>query len=193
MLWDQYGYDYGESGYAGNRASSVQLLCSPQGNIHPPLPDMLPTVGHRIGIDLAPVDVRDDTAIRWLRALIWPEHIDRARLLEQAIQIARLDPPSIVAGNAADLLPQVLLTVPSETTLCVYHSYTLNQCPIPTREKILDRLLKFSEERDLFRISLEWYSGQAQPHLELFSYQKSTMKSEVLAYCESHGRTIEWL
>lgn len=192
MLWDKYGYDYAAAGYAGNRESLVQLLCIPQGSIYPPLPDVLPIVGYRIGIDLAPIDVRDDTAIRWLRALIWPEHNDRAELLEHAVQTARLGPPSIVAGNAADLLPQVLSTIPSETALCVYHGYTLNQCPQPVREKILDRLLEFAQERDLFRVSLEWYSGQNAPHLELFSYQKGIMTGERLAYCESHGRTIEW-
>jgi hypothetical protein len=193
MLWDKYGYNYGDTGYAGNRESPVQLLCSPQGNIHPPLPDILPTVSDRIGIDLAPIDVQDDTAIRWLRALIWPEHIDRAKLLEQAIQIARYDPPSIVAGNAADVLPQILSTIPPATVLCIYHSYTLNQCPQPVREKILDHLKDFAQGSDFFRISLEWYSGQNKPHLELFSYHKGIMKSELLAYCESHGRTIEWL
>jgi hypothetical protein len=193
MLWDKYGYDYGESGYAGNSESPVQLFCIHQGNIHPPLPDTLPTVSYRIGIDLAPVDVRDDIAIRWLRALIWPEHTDRAHLLEQAVQIARLDPPSIVAGSAVDLLPQILPTVPLETVLCVYHSYTLNQCSGPIREKILKYVEEFALEKDLFRISLEWYSGQHQPHLELFSYQAGIMSSELLAYCESHGRTIEWL
>jgi hypothetical protein len=193
MLWDKYGYEYEESGQAGDVKSSVQLLCIPQGNIPPPLPDGLPMVGYRIGIDLAPIDVRDDSAIRWLRALIWPEHIDRAVLLERAVQLARLDPPSILAGNAAHFLPQILPMIPSETALCVYHSYTLNQCPQPIREKILDRLLEFSKERDLFRVSLEWYSGQDQPQLELFTYKEGKAKSELLAYCESHGRTIQWL
>lgn len=193
MLWDKYGYDYERSGYAGNSESPVQLFCIPQGNIPPPLPDRLPTVVYRIGIDLAPIDIWDDTAIRWLRSLIWPEHTDRANLLEQAVQIARLDPPSIVAGNAADLLPQIFRAIPLGTVLCVYHSYTLNQCPEPVREKILAGLMDFAQEKDFFRVSLEWYSGQNQPHLELFSYEEGTVKSELLAYCESHGRTIEWL
>lgn len=193
MLWDKYGYDYGKVGYTGNIESAVQLECISLGEISPPLPDPFPTVSYRLGVDLAPIDIRDDTAIRWLRALIWPEHTDRARLLEQAVQIARPDPPSIVAGNAADLLPQVLPTIPEDTTLCVYHSYTLNQCPQPVRGKILDSLEEFARERELYRISLEWYSGQTQPHLELLSYDEGSVKSELLAYCESHGRTIDWL
>jgi hypothetical protein len=99
----------------------------------------------------------------------------------------------MVAGNAADVLPQVLKTIPAEPMLCVYHSYTLNQCPRPVRENILACLDEFSHERDFCRISLEWYAGQDQPHLELFSYHAGRVQSEVLAYCESHGRTIEWL
>ena len=193
MLWDRYGYNYKEAGYVGNRESHVQLSCTPRGNIHPPLPNGMPTVAYRIGIDLAPIDVRDETAIRWLRALIWPEHMDRAELLEQAVQIARLDPPPLVAGNAIDVLPQILPAVPVDTVLCVYHSYTLNQCSKPVREKILEILQIFSQERDLFRISMEWYSGQYQPHLELFSYREGNLENELLAYCESHGRTVEWV
>jgi hypothetical protein len=57
----------------------------------------------------------------------------------------------------------------------------------------MENLLAFAQTRDLFRISLEWYAGQAQPHLELISYQSGAMESELLAYCESHGRHIEWL
>lgn len=193
MLWDKYGYTYGDGRYTGDSESPVQLVCNSQGNFHPPLPETLPLVNYRIGIDLAPIDIRDDTAIRWLRALIWPEHTDRARLLEKAIQISRYDPPSIVAGDAADLLPQILSSIPPAPVLCVYHSYTLNQCPQHIREKILNHLKDFAQRRDFFEISLEWYSGQNQPHLELFSYQKGTVNVELLAYCESHGRDIEWL
>lgn len=193
LLWDKYGYDYGEAGYVGNREATVQLTCLPQGNFLPPLPAMLPRVVYRRGIDLIPIDVQDETAIRWLRALIWPEHTDRVNLLERAIQMARLDPPAIVAGNAVDLLPQLLPNVPSEAALCIYHSYALNQCSKQVREKILERLMDFAQERDLFRVSLEWYSGQKQPQLELFSYRAGQAESELLAYCESHGRKIEWL
>ena len=193
MPWDRYGYSYEDAGYTGNRASPVQIACIPEGQVPPPVPDFLPIVSCRVGIDLAPIDIRDEQAMRWLRALIWPEHIDRARLLELAVQVAREDPPSIVAGDAAQVLPQVLSTIPPETVLCVYHSYTLNQCPAPIREKILEHLRGFSQEKDLFEISLEWYSGQNQPHLELFSYKAGKVKRELLAYCESHGRTIEWL
>jgi hypothetical protein len=117
----------------------------------------------------------------------------RAFGLEQAVQTAHVEPLSIAAGDAADLLPQILPAIPSEAAACVYHSYTLNQCPALTRESVLKCLEDFARERELFRVSLKWYSGQNLPHLELFTYRGGIMESELLAYCESHGRTIEWL
>lgn len=171
----------------------AQLSCIPQGNLRPFLPSALPTVAYRTGIDLAPIEVRDEKAILWLRALIWPEHIDRAHLLEKAVELARLDPPTIITGDASILLPDVLSHVPTDSVLCVYHSYTLNQCPAPTREKIIEHLSTFAQERNFYRISLEWFSGQEQPHLELFTYGGGNAEYELLAYCESHGRMIEWL
>ena len=41
--------------------------------------DALPEVVWRGGVDLNPLDVRDDDAMRWLETLVWPEHDDRRR------------------------------------------------------------------------------------------------------------------
>ena len=119
MLWDRYGYDYGTVGYVGDRASPVQLHCQLRGEIVPPLPKVIPTVSWRMGIDLQPIDVHDEEATRWLRALIWPEHQDRAQRLEAALAMAQQHLP-IVAGDAVNHLPEVLANVPADTTLCIY-------------------------------------------------------------------------
>ena len=36
------------------------------------------------GLDLNPIDVRDPDATLWLRALVWPDEVGRAELLQQA-------------------------------------------------------------------------------------------------------------
>ncbi|WP_428503231.1 DUF2332 domain-containing protein [Roseateles sp.] len=43
----------------------------------------------RLGVDLAPVDVQDEAAVRWLRACLWPHDRARARRLDQALAQAR--------------------------------------------------------------------------------------------------------
>jgi hypothetical protein len=193
LLWDRYGYDYGAAGRAGDVASPVQLVCEVRGGILPPIPPVLPAVSYRLGIDLKPIDVRDEAATRWLRALIWPEHRDRARLLERAIGMARQDPPPMRAGDLLDLLLPALEEAPGDAAVCVYHSYTLNQCPRTTGEQLDLLLAGFSRNRDVDRISLEWFSGQQQPHLELYSYRRGAVQRTLLASCEAHGREIEWL
>jgi hypothetical protein len=192
MLWDRYGYDYGVAGYVGDRESPVQLHCEPRGDILPPLPNAIPTVSWRIGIDLNPLDVHDEHAVRWLRALIWPEHRDRAQRIEAAIAMTRQHPLPIVAGNAVDRLPEVLAQVPSEATLCIYHSYALNQTPGPVRERIFAQIAEFAQARELFRVAEEWYAGMSQAELELFCYRNGEVLREKLAECEGHGRWIKF-
>jgi hypothetical protein len=153
----------------------------------------MPLIESRIGIDINPIDVENPDQVRWIRALIWPEHTDRAALFENAITVARGNPPHIIAGNAAEVLLSAAETAPLDTTLCIFHSYTLNQCPEHIHQKIVRNIEEIAKSRDVFRISLEWYGGQKQPQLELYSYTGNHTGHELLAYCESHGRSLEWL
>jgi hypothetical protein len=153
----------------------------------------MPVIESRIGIDINLIDIENPDQVRWIRALIWPEHNDRAALFERTIAIARRDPPHIIAGNAADVLLSTAQTVSSDTTLCIFHSYTLNQCPEPIHQQIVKNIEEVAKSRDVFSISLEWYGGQKQPQLELYSYTANHIGHELLAYCESHGRSLEWL
>ena len=89
LLWDHYGYDYGEGKRFGNPNSQVRLTCSLRGNVSPPLPSQLPLVAYRVGIDLNPIDVNDPERMLWLKALVWPEHRKRAETLNSAIELAK--------------------------------------------------------------------------------------------------------
>ncbi|KZN23544.1 hypothetical protein A4G99_11605 [Haladaptatus sp. R4] len=87
LCWDRYVYDYGDEGRYGT--GECILDSEIRSERSPPLPDEFPRVASRIGIDLNPLDVRDETDARWLRALVWPEHEDRHRLLRGATNVAR--------------------------------------------------------------------------------------------------------
>jgi hypothetical protein len=193
LLWDHYGYDYGSAGRLGDPAAPVQLRCLVVGARQPPVPAQFPRITSRIGIDLMPVDVHNDEAVRWLRALIWPEHIDRAEHFARAIATAREHPVPMIAGNAVNVLPGVLEHIPDDAALCIYHSYTLNQMPRDVREQLLRLIEGYDHRRTIYRVSMEWYAKQEQPQLALFTCQAGTVRHELLAFCESHGRHIEWL
>jgi len=192
LLWDRYGYDYGGGPVYGDAASSVRVRCAARGNSRPPIPTPFPSVTYRIGLDLDPVDARDGNQALWLRALVWPEHAQRAALLTRALEMARQDPPPLCAGDALDLLPRLLPAVPSDAAVCLYHCYTLNQWPREARARLSDLLAEHSHRRDLYRVSLESH-GAAYPELRLAAYQRGVESEGKLARCYAHGAWIEWL
>jgi hypothetical protein len=192
LLWDRYGYDYGIGRGIGDLRSPVQITCTLHGDQRPMLPETLPPVGMRLGLDLNPIDVCDPDAVRWLRALIWPDETGRAEILQQASQVARLDPPRLLAGDAVDLLPEVLRTISADQTLCVFHTHTINQFPLQARSRLSALLAEHAARQDLYRISIEWL-GHGDPCLELASWQAGVVTEHLLAHCDAHGEWLEWL
>jgi hypothetical protein len=93
LCWDRYRYDYGNAGRYGT--GECVLDAEIRGETSPPLPEEFPRVASRVGIDLNPLDVQDETDARWLLALVWPEHGDRHRLLRRATNVARQQPPEL--------------------------------------------------------------------------------------------------
>lgn len=192
LLWDHYAYDYGDGHRYGALEAPLLLTCDIRGNVRTPVPDTLPGVAARVGIDLHPVNVRDSDAVQWLRALIWPEQGERAVRLEQAAEIAQGDPPTLLAGDALDVLPSALAEAPSDTTLCVFHSFALNQFPREARERLFAYLSKYSEVRDVYVVSLE-HHDLTDPHLDLDIYRGGVRQTRTLAHCQPHGAWMEWL
>jgi hypothetical protein len=191
LLWDRYGYDYGQGRRYGDPQSPVQISCTPRGTSLPPVPPQFPSVVFRAGLDLSPIDLRDPDAALWLRALVWPEHKARSRLLQRAIDFARRDPPRLCAGDALDLLPRVLASAPPEAVVCVFHTHTVNQLSVERREQFSALIADLATRHDLFRVSIEWL-GHEHPTLEVTSFEGAATH-RILAYCDPHAEWLEWL
>jgi hypothetical protein len=101
----------------------VLIGCAITGPV--PVPSAVPEVSWRAGIDLHPLDVTDASQMRWLDALVWPEHDARRRRLAAATEVARSDPPRIVAGDLNDQVAGVAAQAPADATLVVFHSSVL--------------------------------------------------------------------
>jgi hypothetical protein len=67
-----------------------------------------------VGIDRHPIPVDDEEAARWLLACVWPEHLARFARLRAAIEVARGDPPNVIAGDIVETLPSARATVPED-------------------------------------------------------------------------------
>ena len=70
LLFDRYSYDYAGHQIAGQDPQAPTLRCMPRGPV--PLPDRLPAITWRAGLDLSPLDVTSDDDVRWLLCLVCP-------------------------------------------------------------------------------------------------------------------------
>ncbi len=188
LRWDTYGYRYGER-RVGAASAPVQLSVAPRSPV--PLPDTMPAVDWRVGVDLAPVDTADGAAVAWLRALIWPEHAERFALLDAAIAELRRDPPRIIAGDALALLPGLLAEAPAGAARCVYDTFTVNQLTPGGRAELERQIAAASLDAPVWRIHLGWESGAA-PELSLTRYAAGAQHRRALARCDPHGAWIAW-
>ncbi|HSM01313.1 MAG TPA: DUF2332 domain-containing protein [Acidimicrobiia bacterium] len=191
LLFDRYRYDYGTA-MAGPSGSPLTLTCEIREG-DPPIPVRMPAVASRVGIDLHPIDVTDPAAVRWARALVWPEQAERVERLETAVALAREDPPTILAGDALDLLPGVIEATPDEASLVVYHSYVLNQWRPEDRARLDGVLAEASSARRIDRISIEMLArGEAFPFVDHTRYENGRSETRRLGSAHYHGEWLRW-
>lgn len=191
LLWDHYAYDYGNGRLYGDRASPVHLTCALRGEKIPPFPKTFPRIASRLGLDIHPIDVREDSSANWLRAFIWPEHTARFEMLERAIEIARRHPPELRAGDALGQLPAVMATTPTDTALCLFHTFVSNQMSPEALKRLVKLIADCGSKRDVFCISIDFLDKY--PRLELLSYIDGIRAHRHLANCSGHSRWMEWL
>jgi hypothetical protein len=198
LLFDRYFYDYGTGRLAGDTNASIRFTCELRGAILPPIHAGMPLVATRLGIDLHPIHADDPQATLWLHALVWPEHPERAALLQQVLTLAQREPPTLLAGDALAILPQAVAGVSAGTALCVFHTATLANFPAAARERFRSLILELACQRDLFWLSSEGLglgerrqSGQYVTILTAF--QNGRRAERLLAYNHQHGAWLEWL
>ena len=125
LLPDRYAYDYGGRRLEPEDATDPPVFPCRAGAATP-LPERMPAVAWRAGMDLSPPDLSDPEAAAWLETLVWPGQEPRAERLRAAVRIARADPPRVVRGDLARDLPALAAEAPRDATLVVFHSAVLS-------------------------------------------------------------------
>ncbi|MDE0661120.1 MAG: DUF2332 domain-containing protein [Gammaproteobacteria bacterium] len=185
LLWNRFDYRYSNGAAFGSGRSPVRIACESRGEM-PPLPSSFPDVSFAVGVDLNPIDLVDDEQYRWLEALIWPEHADRAALLASAREVWLKQPPRVEAGDALEWLPDLVAEAPADAALCVFHCHALNQFSVQARESFAGLLRAAAQSRPLFHVSSE---GETLVVTRLEG-GRSTQLLSVLR--NAHGRWIQW-
>ncbi|MDA0179425.1 DUF2332 domain-containing protein [Solirubrobacter phytolaccae] len=184
LLPDRYGYDY-DDGACRLGAGPPVLACRTEGS--PPLPQALPEVVWRAGLDLDPIDVFDEDRVHWLELLIWPGMEHRIETLRAAVEVARRDPPRIVEGDLTTSdLDALAAEAPRDATLVIFHTAVLAYVP-------RDGRAAFRERVD--RLGATWLAAEApdlldfEPHPNLMALARD---GERVAMVDGHGGYLSW-
>jgi hypothetical protein len=195
---DRYGYDYGDGRRLGGPAldgGGPVFHCAV--NAAAPVPEALPEVVWRAGLDVSPIDVTDDESVAWLESLVWPGEGDRLTLLREAVKVARADPPRIVRGDLRQDLPALAREAPAHATLVVFHTAVLGYV-----HDAADRA-RFAET--VRALGARWIANEPAGLVHLVGLEPPhpgptpagevllTLDAKPLAWADSHGAWLHWL
>jgi len=193
LLWDRYAVRYmcgSQILEAGAPDARLVLDVDLRGGGLPPA-GATPRVAERVGLELNPVDLSSAEERDWLKALVWPDQLDRFARLETALAIRTAETVSIREGDALALLPDAMSEVPDSSIACVYHSFVTYQFSDEKRAALDDLLVAVGLRRPVWRLSWEGtLSGEAP--LLLYGYRDGVRTKRLLALCQPHGAWLEW-
>jgi hypothetical protein len=200
---DRYSYHYddgegdGEQGGDGvwrhpvDGPSPVRIDSIAHGPV--PLPDALPEIVWRAGVDLEPLDVRSEEDVLWLETLVWPEQAERLARIRAAIGVVRVDPPRILRGDAIDQLPGLAAQAPAGATLVVVTSAMLVYLPYRERMALVEAIRALGAHwvsLDGVGVLPEVDARHPDARPGLFTL---SLDGEPLANVGPHGQFVDWL
>jgi hypothetical protein len=177
LLWDRYGYTYREGSAGGG---PPVFDGEERGRPVPVGP--LPRARSRMGVDLAPPDLRTEEGVLLLKSFVWAGQEQRLVDLDEAIEVWRRDPPEIVVGDLVEELPGLLERGSDGAVLLVWETAALGYLPEERREEALALLA----DGDCV------FVRTGQPQDKSHDYYGLYVGEDEVAHAEFHGAWIEW-
>ncbi|WP_395399025.1 DUF2332 domain-containing protein [Arthrobacter sp. UC242_113] len=198
---DGFAASGGRLAGSGELPEPPVLRCRTAGRV--PLPDRLPSVVWRAGIDLNPLDVRNSDDVAWLEALIWPEQEFRRERLRRAIAVARQDPPLLVAGDLNEQLLSLAGQAPPDAALVVFHSAVMGYVSGDGRARFRATMQTLARDRGCHWLSNEGETVIIQedgsvvvPEMDPARLRGNFLllhNGQPVAITGPHGQSLDWL
>jgi hypothetical protein len=214
---DRYGYRYQteQAGQlvAGPAKPALGLHCAlsvVDGAELPAVPKKI-TIGARVGLDRAPVDLTDEAEYAWLEACIWADQPERLRQFAAAARAQRGNRPELIAGDAVADLARAAARIPAELPLVVITSLALLYLTTERQQAFLAALGQLAVDRPVHWISHDEYvaamahvlpgrddlrRGKGEPSfgvLGLVHWVDGRPVGRALARTAWHGQRMTWL
>ena len=203
LLLDRYRFDYGSRGAVGPAAATVEIRCELSGAA--PVPNRLPTISARLGIDRSPVDLANTDDRQWLLACVWPDTGRLARTAA-AIELARQHPPTLVSGDMVTDLDAALDSFEPGLPAVVITTSSCGYLTVEQRHEFLAVLERRADRQQIAWLSVDapgvvdafpapTSTGPPRPGscvLGLVTFETGTATGRALALCHAHGAWLDW-
>ncbi|WP_238443375.1 DUF2332 domain-containing protein [Salsipaludibacter albus] len=200
---DRAAVRHGDGGMLGD-PSSVRHTAEVVGDRSVPW-RVLPEVVTRILVDRDPFDVTDPDDTRWLRACVPPDHPERRARLDDELALAASAPPTVVRGDAVDVLSEVVADMPLDALPVVVTTWSLARRSREERLRMMEHLDASATDRPVAWITVEGVGvapavptlgdrrGSGHSIVGLTIVEAQTLRSEAIGRCWSRGRWMSWL
>jgi hypothetical protein len=155
---DRYRYKFSGPGdrvaTVGQDNDQVRLETEVRGSRPAPVASTLPRIADRVGVDVEPLDLTDATVRAWLTACI-PQEIGAVTRFHHAVELALANPARTIRGNALDVLPALLSSIPEGPLVCLTDTYVHVFFTIEGLNRFRALLDEIGTRRDLDWISID--------------------------------------
>jgi hypothetical protein len=192
LLIDRYGFDLG-----GVRVgpSDAPVRVAPEWRGSPP-PDAEIRIESVRGVDIAPIDVSGDAQAERLMAYVWADDKVRMARLATAIGMARVAPPRLEQGDAADWIEARLAEPQAQgETRVLMHSVVWQYLP-PAGQARIEAAMAAAVARATRERPLGWITYEADRTANMHVLKVRSWPGDgtrqLLATAHPHGAWSEW-
>jgi hypothetical protein len=192
LMLDRYDFDLGGV-RVGPADSPIRIAPEWRGPMPPAAKVSIRGVR---GVDIAPIDLTDDTQAERLMAYVWADQPVRLDRLTRAIAMARADPPLLECADAADWIESRLAEPqPDGVTRVLMHSVVW-QYIAPAGQRRIEAAMAAAGKRATAERPLGWVAYEADRTLNRHSLIVRSWPGDGAARryatAHPHGAWIAW-
>jgi len=190
LRWDRFFYE--ARGATWGPPESPVRLCSYNSDRALPFDVEAPVV-ERAGCDASPVDPTTDDGRLTLLSYVWPDQIQRIRLLRAALEVAAGTPAPVEQGEAVAWTMRRWQPATGVATV-LFHSIVMQYLPDERRAAFKQLVRTRGAEDATERAPLAWLRLEPvgdEAALRLTTWPDAT--ETTLAWSGFHGQNVRWL
>jgi hypothetical protein len=194
--WDQYSYMY--DGFAQIGTSSVVVKSDPKNVVLPPIYFPISQPITKIGIDQNIIDISDEYETRWLKALVWADHIERFQTMDAALSLLKTSGLKRIEASKVSEFEEIINQVPHDQNLIIYSTFTFYQFTLEMIAEFWEMLDRIGKTRNLHFLSAEGLRSYLEKYntkdmvVELTSYIDGIKTQKLVCRTNGHGNWIDW-